>query len=353
MYDTVTCTTVRSLLPSVADAVAEGNLQPVPGWEFWLTKGAKSSFGAITGYKLQGTHKPTGIYVHGTPTELRGWTGSLPRALHSFNGVQIRDDLERDAALLRVHQILSQVSDVPGQAETYRRLDLAINLDHDDPESIVVALRHNRHAWIRRETENYATGSIRLAGVKAAFQAYWKRPPSRDGVRRKAWNQPKVLRLELQLKSADKIARFLGLDEPPVRELPPMATIYGKFREFMLGFQRREPRADNCTMAALLALCVRHNLRLDGGETVLDWHRRGVSLDAHRKMRREVARIVPRFLSIDWAELLPADTIPATVDVHADGGTTKVPSVPIVVPAPLDAATVLHQPAFQRGLLTV
>ena len=345
MLDTVSRTTVRSLLPPIADAIGKGDMQPVPGWRFWMTTGAAQAPGSSSECKLQGTHEPSGLYVYGTPTELRGWSGSLPGILHGFNGVQLKNDTERDAALLRVHHILNEVSDLPGQTETFRRLDIVTNIAHDEPERMVLALRNAHHPWIRRATEKYANGNIRFPGTEAVFQAYWKLPPARTGAKRKAWKTPGVLRLELQLKTADKIAQFLDLEEPPVRELPPMATIYGKFREFMLGFPRCEQRADKCSMAALLALCESRDLHLPGGETVMDWHRRSVGDSGHAKMRSKVAAITAHFLDIDWANLLPADTLPATVDVDLDGTTIPVPPMPIIRPVPAS----VHIPVIRRG----
>lgn len=354
MLDTVSCTTVRSLLPPIAEAIGKGDMQPVPGWRFWWSTASATAPGSSAGWKLQGTHEPTGLFVHGVPYELRGWSGSLPGILHGFNGVQLKSDSERDAALLCVHQLLNKISDLPRQTDTYRRLDIAVNVAHAEPERMVLALRNRTHPWIRRATEKYATGSIRFPGIEAVFQAYWKQPPVRSGVKRKAWKTPHVLRLELQLKTAAKIAQFLDLDEPPVRELPPMAVIYEKFRDFMLGFQRCEQRADRCSMAALLALCESRDLHLPGGETVMDWHRRSVGDSGHAKMRGKVAAITAQFLDIDWATLLPADTIPATVDVHPDHTTTLVPPSPIIVPSQHGVvATHDHLPKFQRGLVGI
>ena len=345
MLDTVTHTTVRSLLPAIAEAIGKGDMQPVTGWRFWWSTATATAPGTSAGWKLQGTHEPTGLYVHGVPYELRGWSGSLPGILHGFNGVQLKNDAEIEAALLRVHHILGEVSDLPSQAETFRRLDIAINLAHDEPERMVLALRNAHHPWIRRATEKYANGNICLRGTEAVFQAYWKLPPVRTGAKRKAWKTPSVLRLELQLKKADKIAQFLDLEEPTIRELPPMATVYAKFREFMLGFQRCEQRADKCSMAALLALCESRDLRLPGGECVMDWHRRSVGDSGHAKMRAKVAAVTAHFLDIDWAELLPADAIPATVDVHLDGMTTPVPPVSISRALP----AIIQAPAIRRG----
>ena len=207
MIDTSGCTTARPLLPPIAEAIGKGDMPSVPGWRFWLSTAPNTSPGTSAGWKLQGTHEPTGLFVHGVPYELRGWSGSLPGILHGFNGVQLKDDDEKDAALLRVHEILGQIADLPRSAETYRRLDMAINIAHDEPERLVLALRNAHHPWIRRGTEKYAHGNIRFPGREAVFQAYWKRPPVRSGVKRKRWKTPHVLRLELQLKTADKIAK--------------------------------------------------------------------------------------------------------------------------------------------------
>ena len=40
MLDTVSRTTVRSLLPPIAEAIGRRIRQPVPGWRFWMTTGA-------------------------------------------------------------------------------------------------------------------------------------------------------------------------------------------------------------------------------------------------------------------------------------------------------------------------
>ena len=87
-----------------------------------------------------------------------------------------------------------------------------------------------------------------------------------------------------------------------------------------VGFRVASQRADKCSMVALLALCESRDLRLPGGETVMDWHRHSVGASGHDKMRSKVAAITAQFLDIDWATLplLPADIPPPSM-FHLDG----------------------------------
>ena len=331
MLDTVSLTTVRPLLPEVAAAIEKGDgLTVLPsGWSFSYTKSSGAQAHAkFTSSRLSGHHEPTGLYVHGVPGELRGWTASLPGVLHGLNGIQLKDDAEIPASFDRVNEILAEVSFPSRMPDTFRRVDVAMNLATDNPEAILRTFNHNSHRWIRREKERYATGNIRLPGSEVVFQAYWKKPPVKTGIRRKKWHTPGVLRLEVQLKSVKKIAEFLDLDpDRPPQQLPKRRDLYEAFRRFMLGFQRRAYRTDKCTLAAVLAVCESQQWRLPSGETMMDWHRTSRGQDAHRKMRGAVASISARSLNVDWAELLPDHSIPAGVDVRADMTTKLIPSV--------------------------
>jgi hypothetical protein len=330
VLDTTDWTTCRRLLPEVDQAVREDNPSALPpGWSFRDGKTSRSgSFFSTRRITLD--HEPTGLHAHGTPGRIEGWSVSLPRVLHGCNGIQLKDDIEISASRARVNALLGEISQPTEVSETLRRLDVAINLSFPNPEAVLRTLRLRRHLWIRRETAEYATGNIRFPGAGVVFQAYWKKPPVKTGARQKRCHTPNVLRLEIQLKKIHKIAKFLDLDSAePLRELPKRRDLYESFRRFMLGFQRCAYRSDKCSMAALLALCMSQDVHLPGGESVMDWHRISVGESAHGKMRRVVAGITSRFLSVDWAELLPSHTIPATVDVFPDGTTKVVPPVPL------------------------
>ena len=329
MLDTISRRTSRHLLPHVSHAMSQGHLHSIPGWKFQITNNGTPMPGAPSSLKLTGHHEETGLFIYGTTEEIQGWTVSLPGVHHGFNGMQLKSDKEIAQSLIDVNAILNQISQPSRIGEPVRRLDVAINLSHQEPERIVLALKHARQPSIRRATEQYAYGSIRFPGSELSLTAYWKRAPKRSGVKHNAWNTKKVLRLELQLKTGGKIAEFLDLHESTLDHLPPIDVLYRKFRAFMLGFPRTEQMAGSCTMAGLLALCESQNVRLPGGETVMDWHRRSVTPSGYSKMRRQVAGLTAQLLAIDWAELLPADRFPETVDVHLDGTTTIIPSRPL------------------------
>ena len=118
----------------------------------------------------------------------------------------------------------------------------------------------------------------------------------------------------------------------------------------MLGFQSCEQRADKCSLTSMLTLCEAYNFR-PRGESVMDWHRRSVGDSGPAKIRSKVAAVTAQFLDVDWAKLLPADAMPATVDVHRDGTTIPVPSSPIITPVPLSPVTSDRLREFQRGLV--
>ena len=344
MLDTISRRTSRHLLPHVVTAMSQGHLLTTPGWKFQITNNGTTMPGVPSTLKLTGNHEETGLYIYGTTSTIEGWTVSLPGVLHGFNGNQLKTDKEIAQSLVDVNSILNQISLPPRLGEPVRRLDVACNISHPEPERIVLALKHARHPSIRRATEQYAHGSIRFPGTESVFTAYWKRAPKRSGVKSNAWHTSKVLRLELQLKKEARIAEFLDLHESTIDHLPPIDTLYQKFRAFMLGFPRSEQIAGPCTMAGLLSLCESQDVRLPGGETVMDWHHRSVTPSGYSKMRRQVAGLTAQFLSIDWAELLPADHFPETVDVHIDGTTTIIPSRPLT--------PIVKQPSFRLGSVT-
>ena len=328
MLDTTTWTTFRRLLPEINKAINDEDLAGLPsGWHFSEAKTSRPrSF--CSKRKIILDHEPSGLHAHGEPGRIEGWSASLPHVLHGYNGIQLKDDAEIAASCARVHTLLDEISQPPEVAETLRRLDVAMNLTFSNPEAILGAFRQNRHPCIRREKECYATGNIRFPGTEVVFTAYWKRPPIRNGAKQKRWHTPRALRLEVQLKKVSKIAEFLDADSAELlRHLPRRTEIYASFRRFMLGFERREYRSDKCSMAALLALCMSRDVRLASGETVMDWHRAGITAGAHTKMCDAVAAIVTKNENIAWDTLLPDHTIPATVDVFPDGTTKTVPAV--------------------------
>ena len=337
MIDTVKRKTFRRIHPAVVAAIRKGFLNAIPGWKFKVTK-VTPTHACPDGVKLEGYHEETSLYVYGTTDTVLSWTVSLPGVLHGFNGVQLKSDAEIQQAFMDVESILNQISSPSLLSEPFRRLDIAMNLSHPEPDRLLLALRIAGHPWIRSATERYAHGCIRFPGSETVFQAYWKRRPWRDGYKHRGWNTPGVLRIEIQLKTGDKIAEFLDVHEPAVVDLPIRTVLYQRFRDFMLKFPSSEQVSSPCTMAALLALCESQDVRLPGGMTVMDWHRRDVSPSGYSKMRKQVAEHTTQFLSIDWAEILPADRIPETVDVHLDGTTTLVPATlipPPVKPAPI------------------
>lgn len=330
MFDTTNWTTCRRLLPEVDQAVREDNPSGLPpGWSFREGKTSRSgSFFSTRRITLD--HEPTGLHVHGTPGRLEGWSASLPRVLHGYNGIQPKDDIEIAASRVRVNELLDEISHPSETVETLRRLDAAMNLAAPDTEALLTTLRNANHPWIRREKERYAIGNIRLPGTKVVFNAYWKKPPTKTGARQKKWHTPGVLRLEVQLKSIDKIGQFLGHRVPaPLTELPRRREVYGAFRRFILGFQSRKLHTGKCTLSSLIARCESVQFVFPEGDTAMDWHRTTSEVDTHRKMQKTVAANTAQFLSVDWAELLPGHMIPATVDVFADGTTKAVPPVPL------------------------
>ena len=232
------------------------------------------------------------------------------------------------------------------KTETFRRLDIAINIAHDEPERMVLALRNAHHPWIRRGTEQYANGNIRFPGTEAVFQAYWKLPPARTGAKRKAWKTPHVLRLELQLKTADKIAQFLDLEEPPVRELPPMAD---DLRE-VPGVHARLP-ALRATGGQVLDGGPARPLRVPRPAPTRWGNRDGLAptvawvTPATPRCGARWPPSPPSSSTSTGPTCCPPTLIPATVDVHLDGTTTPVPPMPIIRPVP----AIVHAPVIRRG----
>jgi len=332
LTDTVSIRTARPILPAITRAVCAGCAEPLPGWylKWYVKQRCQANSTDLT--QLEGWHKPSGLYIIGTANIVKCYSASLPRQLYGSNGVQLKSDADLVQAFSRVHAILDQITDEPLIDENLIRLDVAINIHHPQPERLVLALRDARHPWIRSATEKYATGSIRFPGTKVVFSAYWKLRAKRSGERRRAWCTPDVLRVELQLKDADKINRFLGHEAPKLPDFPTRADLYRGFCSFMTRFPRRKQPGNPCDMPGLLALCQAHDVRTAGGQSVMDWHRQSVSASGHQKMCKKVAAITLDFLEIDWAQIFPNDRIPQTMDVFPDGRTAVVAEQFLVPP---------------------
>ena len=331
MLDTTNWTTFRRLLPEVDQAIREDNPSALPpNWSF--REGKTSQSGSFfSRRRITLDHEPTGLHAHGTPGRLEGWSVSLPRVLHGCNGIQLKGNTEIASSILRVNDLLAEISHPNETAETLRRLDVVMNLSVSNPEALITTLRNAHYPWIRREKEHYAIGNIRFPGTEVVFTAYWKRPATKTAPRRKRWHTPGVLRLEVQLRSIDKISQFLGHQVPsPLTELPERREIYKAFRRFMLGFQSHTLHTGKCTLSSLIARCESVRFVFPEGDTAMDWHRTTFKVDTHRKMQNAVAANTAQFLSVDWEELLPEHTIPATVDVFPDGTTSVVPAVPLI-----------------------
>lgn len=307
------------------------------------------------------THAESGMRVKILNGSLESVQASLPRLIHGNNAVQLREEADLAAAQRAVRVVLEPLIHpylLPHWPLT--RLDLALTL-RLDPRPALASHRLLRHPLIRKETECWsnddggsATGgsksghrsfqtphvlsdlnTVRFAGTKTVITLYDKASEMKS---RKAGIQVDHdcgLRVEVQLKTAKHIARFLGTEGATEVRFDELSVekCYHVFRAIMILFDPVSPfPCFKPNIESLLAILARHpeTWASIGNVCPLDWYRasKRVTDRQFKDMRRKVAKFNPTFSGFRWADFLPEDHFPDLVDIDMDGQACVIQDLP-------------------------
>jgi hypothetical protein len=206
--------------------------------------------------------------------------------------------------MLRLSRLLKQIGTQLTALRYFTRVDLVWQF-RGDPAAFIMAHRNCRHRSIRKEAGSFNNNSLFWQGAEMRVSMY-------DKVLEQTRKPGDVVRVEVQLRGT-RLKNALG-DGEKVPGLD-LALCYSAYREILLGFAPATlPKIGS--VAELLALAERHNWTADGV--------RAFDLWAHQKSARQVARVRqqmaalrPEIHQIDWAALLPSESLPPIVDTEA------------------------------------
>lgn len=307
------------------------------------------------------THAESGMRVKILNGSLESVQVSLPRLIHGNNAIQLREEAHLAAALQAVRVVLAPMVDLMfPQCLPLTRLDLALTL-RLDPRPALASHRLLRHKLIRKETECWSNddgdsapgrsksgrrsfqtphvlnelNTVRFAGTHTVICFYDK---SAEMKSRKAGIQVDHdcgLRVEVQLKTAKHIARFLGSEGASMVRFDELSVekCYHVFREIMIQFDPvNQFPCFKPNIESLLAILERHpETWADiGNVSPLDWYRasKGVTDRQFKEVRRKVARFTPAFSGFSWADFLPEDRLPDLVDIDKEGQACVIQDLP-------------------------
>lgn len=267
---------------------------------------------------------------------------SLPRQIFPTNGQLITTDAQVDDAIRHAYDLSSAlVPDI--RLEHFTRLDLAYNFAVD-PYPLLSQLSRIRHPKIRKHTTEYNIGeSINFRGKERKFKAYDKRLEQvgkkgtitrmevelRGAALVKDFDHAKSPRTDRQLFLPDVVreqapvgessVRREGLSSPDlemntviggkVRSLPPVATTYKVFREFVLGFEPATIPTPS-RLLDLMAKCLMKSAKFEDGTSVFDEYMESLRPQSRPRALREAKRRIRQYKDITLRQLLPPDTLP-------------------------------------------
>lgn len=307
------------------------------------------------------SHHDTGLRVFVVNRRIESVEVSLPRLIHGSNGIQLREDADLAAARQALRMVLAPMIP-PMQAQSWplTRLDVALTL-RLDPRDVLARHRLLRHKLIRKETECWYNengdsdsgrskpgrrafspphvlsdlNTVRLKGTNSVICLYDKATELKSRNAGIQVDHDCGLRVEIQLKTAKHIARFLG-SEGATQVLFDELTVakcYHVFRETMIQFDPvNQLPSFKPNIESLLAILEAHPVTWSslGNVNPLDWYRtsKGITARQFKELRRKVAKFTPTFCDFRWADFLPEDRLPDLVDIDKEGQACIIQHLP-------------------------
>lgn len=327
MIDTVNILVLWTLAPEIAQALQSEGFYASGDWYFQLTHGLDRETGGNIA-KLSGYNKRLGILLRGKGATIEWVQASLPRLLHGYNGLLIKNPQELSDSLERLFKYLGEISVPVETLIEFIRVDLVLNLPFE-PKRLVLAHRNARHQWVRNEDVQYERSGIRFPGKERVLQLYWKQKERADKLGFRLPELSKSTRIEIQLKSKKVVRQLLGSNdlEAPVTSLD-FFHCYHCFRHALCLFDKDIPLPDSkkCSLLNLIAECEAQRFTTSWGASALEWY----TLSGHKNatLNRNRAAIHGRkrkILGFSWADVLPPIRLPnPVVDIYPDGREVEV-----------------------------
>lgn len=355
MIDTIKFTCDRPFAPAVREALERKAWSPAtaPGW----TK--PSYYGPYVEddededrrrYPVKFTHVASGLKAWGDTERIGIIECSLPRLLHGTNGRLIKSPAELNQAWELLEEILAEISTPERPILDLQRLDLVWNIYFENPQRILLLFRNAKWPKVRRDTAMFSKEdpflqttrtSVRFRGKDIVFHMYDKKAERRRRRKRKEnqkqevtdCNPSKCLRVEVQLKSKDRIRtefneQNLGMIDVQGFGFP---TLYMVFRKLVMLLEPKTPLGipPKITMSSLLAMGEFYHAILEE-KGLLDQVPWGVSplalyaaegrrSDTVRETTKRAQLMQLQLCGFSWADHLPELAPPAGVDVYPNG----------------------------------
>ena len=308
----------RPLLPSIAERLNEEHTAQHRRWNF-TQKCAPDRHTGEPRWSTEGHHDPSGLYVSGQDGLLDRCQASLPRLLHGYNGITIKNPDEQQQAMDTLHSMLDEISDPVEPLVEFLRVDLVQNVPCDAAK-VLNALRNARHPWFRKDQTEYQGSSVRFNGKERILTAYDKRQELkfRKGVA--ITGSEDWLRLELQLKTRKAVRELFGNDEDrPVTHID-FFHAYRIWRKAWLTFDPAVCATTKISLPALVAECEAQGFRTSTGQSAWDWYRQfHEKPDTQRRFLKDVQARKLRAMAFSFGSILPLLAPGDVVDLDSTG----------------------------------
>jgi hypothetical protein len=277
-------------------------VQPPAGWDY--TSRLKTALGCKEQIDTFDFDDPiTGYHGHGDNGYLRYHRVSLSRLLHGDNGRLIKNQAELDGAIAKLLRMAKELGRPAIPTPHFTRVDLAWQFA-DDPARFVLAHRHCRHPRIHADAVCHGKRSLYFKGAEMRITMY-------DKIRERHHRDGDIVRVEVQLHG-ERLKEELGRGDR-VTALN-FDACYEAYRRTLLGFVPPAiPAVGN--IAQFLAIGEQDGWQHEG-VPAFDVYTAGMSERNMRRLRQDMARLIPSVHGIDWRQLLPADGPPAPVEIE-------------------------------------
>jgi hypothetical protein len=338
MIDTFAANLEARLHPGVPEALKHREMS-----EWNLISDGRRLVGKRLEDRVVAVHKLTGLRVVLSGAILRRIEMSFPRLVPLCPERQCRNEADMSFRWDNLFAILATLGpNMRHRHFTFTRIDLALTLDLN-PRQVLPLHRNARHRLIRRETECYYNdrpGVARKGKVpyrmdtlnSVVFNGSYMRISLYDKVSEvckyltEVPDFPTGLRVEIQIKQARRIAALFGKrpgTSVSITDLS-LAKCYGVYRDILGRFETpRGRRPAKLDLASCLDILERHpeswqNL---SGMRPLDAYRlfNEVGDEQFRRMRRDVSAVEFGLEGFLWSDVLPANRLPAMVDIGTAG----------------------------------
>lgn len=326
--DSLTIEAVSNLKPEIVQSLDRPRRIEFKEWEI-ARRDDPHRLGGDPVVRFTAVHKNPHIFVVGDTGRLRKARFEVPEVLHGFNGRQIKNQFELDAAMTKARAIISELCVPEVHFEKVCRIDVAFNV-RCNPAQLLAGLQVLKHPWIRRTKVHYQGNAVQFIGEDFALSIYCKshRRCSKRGI---PHNRPfdaadNHLRIEVQARTRKAVER---LYDGPVGTLD-FEALWKGFRFFLSLLPEAAIYEGPCTLLPLLKLAHENGLCLPCGKGVLDWWKENKKAQTITREMRQMAGLTFHPSAVNLVDLIPSTLPTEFLDVMPDGSTEVV----LVNPSP-------------------